>query len=136
MAALGLAAAPLAAQQEGGGGGPPMMMADSTAFEGLGLSAEQKTKIKGIRNQMREQNAPLRQQLMQLTGGKMPRDMTQAQRDSLRPKIEPIRHQMMENARKAHEQIDALLTPDQRAKLKEHMHQRRQAHQRGDSTRE
>jgi len=126
-AALGLTASPLAAQQAGGGGAgqPAMMMPDSTMFDGLGLSADQKTKIKGILSKMREENAPLRQQLMQMTGGKMPRDMSQAERDSLRPKIQPIRQKMMENGRKAHEQIDAILTPDQRTKLQAKMHEMR-----------
>ena len=49
------------------------------------------------------------------------RDLSPAERDSLRPKLQPIRQQLMDNARKAHEQIEALLTPEQRQKLEKHM---------------
>jgi Spy/CpxP family protein refolding chaperone len=98
--------------------------ADSAAFESLGLTADQRNKIKAIREQAQQQNAPLREQLQQALGGKSFRDLTHEERESLRPKIEPIRKQMMENRRKAHEQINAILTHEQREKL-EQMHKHR-----------
>jgi Spy/CpxP family protein refolding chaperone len=98
--------------------------ADSAALESLGLTADQRDKIKAIREQVQQQNAPLREQLQQALGGKSFRDLTHEERESLRPKIEPIRKQMMENRRKAHEQINAILTHEQREKL-EQMHKRR-----------
>jgi len=119
IAALGLVAAPAAAQLPQGG--PPAMAADSAELESLVLTAEQRAKIKPILEQLRQQNAPLREQLRQITGGKAFRDLSPAERDSLRPKLQPIRQQLMDNARKAHEQIEALLTPEQRQKLEKHM---------------
>ncbi len=122
VATLGLVAAPLTAQMPQGG--PPAMAPDSATLESLALSADQRAKIKPILAQLQQQNAPLREQMRQLTGGRGFRDLSPAARDSLRPKIQPIRQQMMENARKAHEQIEALLTPEQRQKLEQHMRDR------------
>ncbi len=126
IAALGLMAAPAAAQQPAPAPAPPMgrpgtVAGDSAEFEGLGLTADQRAKIKAIREQLQQQNGPLRDQIRQITGGRMFRDLSPAARDSLRPKLEPIRQQMMENGRKAHAQIEALLSPEQRQKLEQHM---------------
>jgi len=122
VATLGLVTLPLAAQMPQGG--PPAMAPDSATLESLALSADQRAKIKPILAQLQQQNAPLREQMRQLTGGRGFRDLSPAARDSLRPKIQPIRQQMMENARKAHEQIEALLTSEQRQKLEQHMRDR------------
>jgi Spy/CpxP family protein refolding chaperone len=119
---LGLAAVPVAAQMPQGG--PPAMAPDSATLESLALSADQRAKIQPILAQLREQNAPLREQMRQALGGKSYRDLSPAERDSLRSKVQPIRQQMMENARKAHQQIAALLTPEQRQKLEQHMRER------------
>ena len=99
--------------------------AESAMYEHLGLSADQRTKITAIREQARQQNAPLRDQLQQVLGGKSFRDLTPAERESFKPKIEPIRKQMMENRHKAQEQINAILTSDQRKQLEHEMHERR-----------
>jgi Spy/CpxP family protein refolding chaperone len=98
--------------------------ADSAAFESLGLTADQRDKIKAIREHVQQENAPLREQFQLVLGGKSFRDLTHGERESLRPKIEPIRKQMMENRRRAREQINAILTHEQREKL-EQMHKRR-----------
>jgi len=126
IAALGLIAAPAIAQQPAPPPAPPMggpgaMAGDSAEFGALGLTADQRAKIKAIREQLQQQNAPLRDQIRQITGGRMFRDLAPAARDSLGPKLEPIRQQMMENGRKAHAQIEALLSPEQRQKLEQHM---------------
>ncbi len=60
-------------------------------------------------------------------GGKTFRELPPAERDSLGPTLEPIRRQMMENNRKGREQINALLTPEQRRKFVEAMRARRAA---------
>ena len=121
-AALGIAATAPAQQPAPPPAGPPGMMGgDSAEFEWLGLTADQRAKIKAIRDQLQQQNAPLREQVRQITGGRSFRDLSPAARDSLHPKLQPIRDQMMENGRKAHEQIEALLTPEQRQKLAQHM---------------
>jgi Spy/CpxP family protein refolding chaperone len=96
-------------------------------FEKLGLTSDQRTKINAIRGQVEQQNAPLREQMQQVLGGKSFRDLTPEQRESFRSKIEPIRKQMKENRRAAHEQISAILTPDQREKLKHQMKEHRDA---------
>jgi Spy/CpxP family protein refolding chaperone len=122
IAALALAAVPVTAQMPQGG--PPMMAPDSATLDALALTADQRAKIKPILAQLQQENTPLRDQLRQLAGGRDFRALSAAARDSLRPKAQPIRAQMMENARKAHEQIEAILTPEQRQKLQEHMRER------------
>ena len=122
IAALGVAAIPAAAQMPQGG--PPMMAPDSATLDALALTADQRAKIQPILAQLREQNAPLREQMRQAMGGKSYRDLSPAERDSIRSKVQPIREQMMDNARKAHEQVEALLTPEQRQKLEQRMRER------------
>lgn len=117
---FGLAVGPVAAQQPS-----RRWAADSAAYEHLGLTSDQRDKIRAIREQAQQQNAPLREQLQQVLGGKSFRDLTPAERESLKPQIEPIRKQMMENRHKAHEQISAILTPDQRKQLEHEMHEHR-----------
>ena len=94
---------------------------DSTLYEHLGLTPDQRTKIKAIRDQVMQQNAPLRDQIREVLGGKSPRDMTPEEREQYRPKIEPIRNQMMENRKKGRDQIMAILTPEQRKQLEQEM---------------
>ena len=120
IAVFGLLVVPLTAQQQ-----HRRWVADSAMFEQLGLTPDQRTKIDGIREQVDQQNAPLREQIRQVLGGKSFRDLTPEERESFRSKIEPIRKQMKENRRAAHEQISAILTPDQREKLKTHMKEHR-----------
>jgi Spy/CpxP family protein refolding chaperone len=98
---------------------------DAFDTSGLGLTADQGTKLKGILKQLQQQNAPFREQLRQILGGKSFRDLTPAERDSWRPQIEPLRRQMMENRRKAHDQIHAILTPAQRKTVEQRMRERR-----------
>ena len=120
IAVFGLLVVPLTAQQQ-----HRRWVADSAMFEQLGLTPDQRTKINGIREQVDQQNAPLREQIRQVLGGKSFRDLTPEERESFRSKIEPIRKQMKENRRAAHEQISAILTPDQREKLKTQMKEHR-----------
>ena len=117
---FGLAGGPLAAQQPG-----RRWAADSAAYEHLGLTSDQRDKIRAIRDQAQQQNAPLREQLQHVLGGKSLRDLTPAERESLKPQIEPIRKQMMENRKNAHEQISAILTADQRKQLEHEMREHR-----------
>jgi Spy/CpxP family protein refolding chaperone len=117
---VGLIAAPLAAQEPG-----RRRAADSAMFEQLGLTADQRAKIHTIREQVEAQNAPLREQMRQVLGGKSFRDLTPEERESFKSKIEPIRKQMRENRHKAHEQISAILTPAQRDKLEHQMKEHR-----------
>lgn len=122
--ALGFVTLPGAARAQQEPAGPPPAM-DSTAFDDLGLTADQRSKITAIHQQIQQQNAPLREQMRQILGGKSYRDLTPAERDSLRPKLEPIRRQMMDNGRSGREQIMAILTPEQRRKLAAHVRERR-----------
>lgn len=123
VAVVGFVATPLAAQH------PPRNWGmDSTLYDHLGLTQEQRDKVRAIRDQVMQQNAPLREQIKQVLGGKSPRDLTPEEREQYRPKIEPIRKQMMENRKKGRDQIHAILTPDQRKELdkvmKEHREER------------
>jgi len=122
VSALGLFTPPSVAQMPRGG--PPAMALDSATLQSLALSADQRTKIQAIVAQMQQQNAPLREQMRQALGGKSYRDLSPAARDSLRTKLQPIRQQLMENGRKAHEQIAAILTPEQRQKFEQQMRER------------
>jgi Spy/CpxP family protein refolding chaperone len=88
---------------------------------GLGMTADQLAKVHGILEQMQQANAPLRDQMRQILGGKSFRDLTPDERDSLRSHIEPVRAQMVENRRKAHDQIHAILTPAQRKIVEQRM---------------
>ena len=117
---VGLAVAPIAAQESSQNRG-----ADNAVFEHLGLTSDQRDKIKTIQDQVQQQNAPLREQLRQILGGKRFRDLTPEERESFKPKIEPIRKQMMENRKKGREQIEAILTPDQRKQLEHEMREHR-----------
>jgi Spy/CpxP family protein refolding chaperone len=117
---FGFAVAPIAAQERSRNRGP-----DNAVFEHLGLTPDQRDKIKAIQDQAQQQNAPLREQIQQITGGKRFRDLTPEQRESFKPQIEPIRKQLMENRKKAHEQISAILTPDQRKQFEHEMHEHR-----------
>jgi Spy/CpxP family protein refolding chaperone len=122
IAVFGLLVVPLTAQQQ-----HRRWAADSAMFEQLGLTPGQRAKINGIREQVDQQNAPLREQIRQVLGGKSFRDLTPEERESFRSKIEPIRKQMKENRHKAHEQISAILTPQQREKLEHQMKEHRRA---------
>lgn len=122
IAVFGLLVVPLTAQQQN-----RRWAADSAMFEQLGLTPDQRTKINGIREQVDRQNAPLREQIRQVLGGKSFRDLTPEERESFRPKIEPIRKQMKENRHKAREQIGAILTPQQREKLDQQMQEHKRA---------
>jgi protein CpxP len=124
LATLRLVLFPTDARAQQPAAGPPPGM-DSSVFNDLGLTPDQRAKVAAIRQQVQQENAPLREQMHQLTGGKSYRDLTQAERDSLKPQIEPIRRQLMENARKAREQIIAILTPEQRKKFAERVQERR-----------
>jgi Spy/CpxP family protein refolding chaperone len=105
--------------------GPPgLNEAPDTA--GLGLSADQKTKFMAIRNDLIQKNAPLRQQAQQIMGGKTFRDLTPEEREAMRPKLQPIMQQIRENFHTAREQLEALLTPEQKQKFEERMRQRMQ----------
>lgn len=91
---------------------------------GLGLTADQKTKWAAIRDDLMKKNAPLREQATQVMGGKSFRDLTPEEREAMRPKLQPIMDKMRENARKAREQIEAILTPEQKKKFEERMQER------------
>jgi Spy/CpxP family protein refolding chaperone len=122
IAVFGLLVVPLTAQQQ-----HRRWAGDSAMFEQLGLTPDQRAKINGIREQVDQQNAPLREQIRQVLGGKSFRDLTPEERESFRSKIDPIRKQMKENRHKAHEQISAILTPKQREKLEQQMKEHRHA---------
>lgn len=95
--------------------------------EQLELTAEQKAQIEQIRAELEEKNRPLMEQVRSIVGeaeaparqgerarrGRRMPQLTAEQREQVRPLVE----QMRENQRAAHEQIMALLTPEQKEKL-------------------
>src|SRR5581483_7579456 len=91
------AAASVRAQQKHAG--PPMGM-DSSAFEDLQLTADQRSRIQAIHERVQREDAPLRQEMRQMVGGKSYHDLTQAERDSLASKLMPLWRQLRENNRK------------------------------------
>lgn len=91
---------------------------------GLGLSADQQAKWKKIRDELQQKNAPLREQARQVAGGKSFRDLTPEEREKLRPKMGPIMDQMRDNAKKAREQVEAMLTPEQKQKFEAKVRER------------
>lgn len=117
---FGFAVAPIAAQEPSPNSGP-----DKSVFEHLGLTPDQQDKIRAVRDQVHQENAPLREQLRQILGGKRFRDLTPAEKEALKPQFEPIRKQMKENRRKGRDQINAILTPDQRKELEKVMNEHR-----------
>jgi Spy/CpxP family protein refolding chaperone len=122
------------AQEEPGAvpASPPML--DTVAFKDLGLTADQRAKIQAIHEQARKDNEPLRKQVHEILGGRRFQDLTPAERDSLRPKLDPIRRQMMDNVRRVREQVTAVLTPEQRLKLSGARRERRRARGSRDSS--
>jgi hypothetical protein len=95
VAVVGFVATPLAAQH------PPRNWGmDSTLYDHLGLTSEQRDKVRAIRDQVMQENAPLREQVKQVLGGRSFRDLTPEEREQYRPKIEPIRKQMRKTGRR------------------------------------
>jgi len=105
------------AQQEPGAvpATPPML--DTAGFGDLHLTAEQRAQIQAIHEQARRDNEPLRSRIRAILGGRSYLDLSPAARDSLRPQLDPLRQQVMENVLKVQEQVKAILTPEQRHKL-------------------
>jgi len=95
--------------------------------EQLELTEEQKAQIEKIRAELAEKNRPLMEEVRSIVGapetpaqrgdrarpGRGMQRLTQEQREKVRPLFE----QMRENQRAAHEQVMALLTPEQKDKL-------------------
>ncbi|MBX6366128.1 MAG: Spy/CpxP family protein refolding chaperone [Gemmatimonadetes bacterium] len=130
LLALGLLALPAAvsAQRPGGPGGRGMMMmrGDPVAMilehkADLGLTDEQVTKLQDVQKRLEEQNKPLREQMQKEMNGASFRDLTDEQREKLRPVFEGLR----ENSRKAMDEAREILTPEQRDKMRDLMPMRR-----------
>jgi Spy/CpxP family protein refolding chaperone len=117
-----VAIAPVSSPAQGKYGGAGVSAGLDTT--GLGLSADQQAKWNAIRDDLRTKNAPLRDQARQMAGGKSFRDLSDAEREALRPKLQPIMDQMRENARKAREQAEAVLTPAQKQKFEARIKER------------
>ncbi|HUL02482.1 MAG TPA: Spy/CpxP family protein refolding chaperone [Gemmatimonadales bacterium] len=116
-----VATTPPTSRAQGPSGRGPGAGLDTT---GLGLTADQQAKWKVIRDDLMKKNAPLREQARQVMGGKSFRDLTPEERETLRPKLQPIMDQMRENARKAREQAGAILTPEQKQKFEARIRER------------
>ncbi|HET9982820.1 MAG TPA: Spy/CpxP family protein refolding chaperone [Longimicrobiales bacterium] len=126
---LGLMALPAAvsAQGPGGPGGRGMMMRGNPVAmilehkADLSLTDQQVTKLQDIQKKLEEKNKPLREQMQKETNGASFRDLTDEQREKLRPVFEDLR----ENSRKAMDEVREVLTPEQQKKMRDLMPMRR-----------
>ncbi|CAN5583819.1 hypothetical protein BH24GEM3_BH24GEM3_14500 [soil metagenome] len=96
--------------------------------EALGLTAAQVTRLEAIQQRMIERNRPLVQRLLEMRRslGESPRgrtqEMTPEQRQRWQRHVEqarPIMKQIHENNRQAMEEVGSVLTPAQRAQVRE-----------------
>lgn len=96
--------------------------------ERLGLTAEQVTRLKAVQERLRSRNAPLLEQVRTARRQAVPRQpgtrapLTEQERDALRrtrEALRPVREQLRENRRGAAEEVRAILTDEQRTRLRE-----------------
>lgn len=147
--ALALVAAPALAQggQGRGGmdgrgmraGGPAGMERNPAEFvlqhrADLALTAEQVGQLEAIQARVQQENGPRWEQLRAVFGERSPADMSVEERQQLRDRmgeLQPVREEIRATNRAAGEQIHAILTDEQDAKLRPMM-QRGNRGDRGD----
>lgn len=124
LLAVGLLALPAAvsAQGPGGPGGRGGMRGGVAAMAlehkaDLNLTDEQVAKLQDIQKKLDEKNKPLREKMEKQTNGASFRDLTDEQREALRPIMEDLR----ENSRKSADEVREVLTKEQQDKLRELM---------------
>ena len=88
----------------------------------LTLTAEQITSLEPIAKKLDEQNKPVLEEVQKLRGsGTSPREMSEQQREQMRPLMEKLR----ENREAALKEAQPVLTDAQRDKLRQLMEERR-----------
>jgi hypothetical protein len=85
----------------------------------LNLTAKQAERIRKQLARLDSADAPLRAQWQQLTGGRALSEMTPVERRRLAPQLQPVMQQLRANNQAAMDSVDAILTPDQQARLAE-----------------
>jgi hypothetical protein len=99
--------------------------------EAFALSAEQVARLQVIDRRMEEVNRPLVQRLLELRGGDpvRPEEMTPEQREAFRARVEqarPLMQQIRRNNHEAMREVGTVLNDEQKAKVREHLRQRRE----------
>jgi len=83
----------------------------------LNLTPKQLDRVRKQLARLDSTDAPLRAQWQQITGGRSPRDLTPVERRRLGPQLQPILQQLRTNNQAALDSLDAILTPEQQARL-------------------
>lgn len=115
----------------GGMMGPGMMgqgMGPGAMFEGLDLPDEQQAKLRKIHDELRDRNWASMGQMMK-EGNRMRElfaapTLDRAAAEAAHRRMSALREQMFMAQLDAHAQVEALLAPDQRVKLRQRMHGR------------
>jgi len=123
---------PTAAQVTGGG--TAQYLVENPQL--LQLTPVQVKRVTKVANRVDSLNAPVRNQLQALTGGRPIRELTPAERRRLAPQLQPLVQQMQQNNAMSLDSVEAILTPEQttqlealRAEYKDRMNARRAAAQ-------
>lgn len=105
--------------------------------ERLGLTAEQVNRLQAVQERLRSRNAPLLEQVRMARRQAVPRQpgrrapLTEQERAALRrvrEALRPVREQLRENRRGAVEEVRAILTDEQRTRLRELRREHRGGH--------
>lgn len=83
----------------------------------LNLTPKQVVRVRKQLARVDSADAPLRAQWQQIAGGRSLRDLTPVERRRLGPQLQPIMQQLRTNNQAALDSVDAILTPEQQARL-------------------
>lgn len=132
--------APQGQEQAGRGQRPAPISRILEQRAALGLSAEQVSRLEAIQQRLQQQNAPLIEQL-RASGAWQERGQNGERGQQRGPgargerqipeELRPVMQQLRENNRTAMQQVQEVLTAEQRARLRELMQQHRRGEGRG-----
>ncbi len=91
----------------------------ASAPDSMHLTPAQRGRLVKVREWLRSQNAPLRDSVRAVTGGRAFRTIPPAERRQLQPRLAPLMERMRANDAAALDSVDAVLTPQQQARLRE-----------------
>ena len=97
------------------GGGTAQYLVENPQI--LRLTSVQVARVMKVANRVDSLNAPVRSQLQALTGGRPIRQLLPAERRRLAPQFQPLLRQLRENNGASLDSIEAILTPEQTARL-------------------
>ncbi len=91
----------------------------AAAPDSLHLTPAQRARLAKVREWLRSANTPLRDSIRTVTGGRAFRTIPPAERRQMAPRLQPLMARMRANGTAALDSVDAVLTPEQQAKLRE-----------------